>query len=116
MRTSSNEDDAHLVEAVVLGQPPPPQSRGRKMGVKDVLIGAVNAARSIRTVLVFGAWQMWFMLFVSVLFTWALCWFYLASAWDPVVSGLVLCVCVFLHFGSPGRRRVDVWGRNCVCC
>jgi hypothetical protein len=97
MRTSSNDD---IVEAVVVGQLPPPQAlRHKKMGVKEVLIGTVNAARSIRTELVFGVWQMWFMLGVSVLFTWALCWFYLASAWNPIVSAVFLFQCATF----PGR-------------
>ena len=71
--------DEGVVDAVVRPR------TGRNVSVKGVIAGTVNVARSIRTELVFGVWQMWFMLAVVVLFIWSFSWMYLSSAWNPLV-------------------------------
>jgi hypothetical protein len=91
-RRGSHEEG--VVEAVVRPR------TGRSVSVKGVIAGTVNVARSIRTELVFGVWQMWFMLAVVVLFIWSFSWMYLASAWNPLVRMRVWSVCPC--FGSEG--------------
>ena len=104
---------ACAVEAVVshAQQPSGRSGRSRKapLSGKDYLIAALNALSSIRTTLVWNCWQMYFMLFVSVLFSWALCWFYLASSWDPTVRSVgCVCVLVVCLCARAARRRAVI--------
>lgn len=81
-----SSNDGSVVEAVVRPKGPARPHRTAKEVLNHTVKDVISVAKSIRTELVFGVWQMWFMLTVVVLLIWSFCWFYLASAWDPMVS------------------------------